>query len=68
MTAQQLPALTWRKSSYSNSNSNCVEIANAGSDIAVRDSKDPAGPVLVVSAGQWQAFTAGASAGQFDLG
>jgi hypothetical protein len=33
---------TWRKSSYSSSQPNCVELATS----AVRDSKDPHGPVL----------------------
>jgi hypothetical protein len=37
--------LNWRKSSYSGSNSNCVEVAAEG---AVRDSKNPGGPVLTV--------------------
>jgi len=36
--------LTWRKSSYSTTQQNCVELA----DGAVRDSKNPAGPVLLV--------------------
>lgn len=36
---------TWRKSSRSGSTSNCVELANTGE---VRDSKNPAGPVLRV--------------------
>jgi Domain of unknown function (DUF397) len=42
--------LAWRKSSYSqaNGNSNCVELA-AGLG-AVRDSKNPAGPVLITGA------------------
>ena len=47
--------LTWVKSSYSGGTSaNCVEIAAlpAGGR-AVRDSKDPAGPVLVLTADQW---------------
>ena len=47
--------LMWVKSSYSGSTSaNCVEIAAlpAGGR-AVRDSKDPAGPVLVLTADQW---------------
>jgi hypothetical protein len=35
---------TWRKSSYSGSDDNCVELG-AG---AVRDSKNPDGPVLPV--------------------
>ncbi|MFD0686614.1 DUF397 domain-containing protein [Actinomadura fibrosa] len=41
----------WRKSSYSGSNGgDCVELAGAdGSVVAVRDSKDPDGAVLVVT-------------------
>jgi hypothetical protein len=35
--------LTWRKSSYSDAHTNCVEVAAEG---AVRDSKNPDGPVL----------------------
>jgi hypothetical protein len=51
-------ALSWRKSSYSTSNGgNCVEVGTAPRTIAVRDSKDPDGPVLAVSREGWQAFT-----------
>jgi hypothetical protein len=32
----------WRKSSYSGTEDNCVELANS----AVRDSKNPDGPIL----------------------
>jgi hypothetical protein len=41
----------WRKSSYTGSNGgNCVELAEvAGSVVAVRDSKDPDGPVLLLT-------------------
>jgi hypothetical protein len=38
-------AVRWRKSSRSSGEDTCVELANVG---AVRDSKNPAGPVLVV--------------------
>jgi hypothetical protein len=49
----------WRKSSYSNSGANCVEIARTRSGkVAVRDSKDPDGPVLTFSPDEWKAFVA----------
>lgn len=42
--------LTWRKSSRSGSDGgSCVELAGVNDDVAVRDSKDPDGPILVVS-------------------
>ncbi|TMQ90725.1 DUF397 domain-containing protein [Actinomadura soli] len=42
--------LTWRKSSYSSSDGDqCVELAGMETKVVVRDSKDPHGPVLVVS-------------------
>jgi hypothetical protein len=68
MTPENLTGLNWRKSSYSSSNAQCVEVATVGPDIAVRDSKDPDGPALILTAQEWQAFTAGMAAGQFDLG
>ncbi len=57
----------WRKTSYSNGNGgNCVEVADLdGGCWAVRDSKDPAGPVLTVTPGEWAAFTVGIRADKF---
>lgn len=61
-------AAAWRKSSRSGAANNCVEVAdNLPRVVAVRDSKDPDGPVLVVARVAWAAFAAGVKAGQFDL-
>ncbi|MGA4850213.1 DUF397 domain-containing protein [Streptomyces sp. G5(2025)] len=54
-------AYEWRKSSYSNdSGGNCVEIAPCPqattSTTHIRDSKNPEGPTLAVSADAWTAF------------
>jgi len=49
---------TWRRSSYSTgSGGNCVEVAaSPAGPVAVRDSKDPAGPVLSFTSAGWSAF------------
>ena len=51
-------ATAWRKSNYSNSSANCVEIAVGVEVVGVRDSKDPGGPSLVVPARRWADFLA----------
>lgn len=57
----------WRKSSYSGSNGGaCVEVAVWTHGMAVRDSKDPAGPKLIFPADEWLAFTDAVKAGEFE--
>jgi hypothetical protein len=52
-----LPSLAWRKSSASTTNGDCVEVACFPvGGVAVRDSKDKAGPVLRFSRDSWQQF------------
>ncbi|WP_051711721.1 DUF397 domain-containing protein [Spirillospora albida] len=51
------PAVRWRKSSHSNSDiEECVEVAQAQQVVAVRDSKDPDGPVLTFAPHAWTAL------------
>ncbi len=63
-----LNGAVWRKSTYSGHNGgNCVEVAVlADGARAVRDSKDPDGPALAFSAGEWQEFVSRVRSGQFD--
>ncbi|HEY0934709.1 MAG TPA: DUF397 domain-containing protein [Trebonia sp.] len=49
--------LNWRKASYSNGGENCVETANRGGVIVVRDTKLRDGAMLTFTAETWQAFT-----------
>jgi hypothetical protein len=48
--------VAWRKSSWSTSQSNCVEVALSEVLTAVRDSKNPAGPVLAFPVSSWAEF------------
>ncbi len=57
MTKIDLSRAEWRKSSYSSQDGNCVEVArNLPGLVALRDSKSPDGPNLLVSPETWQAF------------
>jgi len=57
----------WVKSSLSFSNGNCVEVASlAGGEVGVRNSRDPGGPVLRFTPGEWGTFVGRARLGDFD--
>jgi hypothetical protein len=56
VSADELPGAAWRKSSYSGAVGNCVELGWFGARAAVRNSRDPRGPVLAVPAGSLVSF------------
>ncbi|MEV6427807.1 DUF397 domain-containing protein [Nocardia sp. NPDC051463] len=57
----------WFKSSHSGGGQECLEAAHLGGGmVGVRDSKNPAGPALVFTPGEWDAFVARARDGEFD--
>ncbi|WP_431982532.1 DUF397 domain-containing protein [Streptomyces qinglanensis] len=58
--------LAWRKSSYSNGQSACVELAPTADGVAARDSKCTGGPVLTFGAQQWATFVAGVADRRLD--
>jgi hypothetical protein len=60
MSSTDLAGARWRKSSHSNGQANCVEVAAATGGrtlVAVRDSKAPDSPGLIFTAGAWRRFT-----------
>ncbi|NGM13833.1 DUF397 domain-containing protein [Verrucosispora sp. WMMA2044] len=64
----QLADAPWRTSTRSQT-SNCVEVAplsHGPAAVALRDSKDRSGPVLLFGRAGWQGFISGASNGQFE--
>ncbi|WP_280387748.1 DUF397 domain-containing protein [Nocardia wallacei] len=62
-----LSGAKWFKSSRSQGGKECVEVAFLDEGmVGVRDSKNPAGPALVFTPGEWEAFTGGVVQGEFN--
>jgi hypothetical protein len=66
VTRSEFQSLCWKKARHSIANGDCVEIASAQGLVAVRDSKDPSGPIMRYDASVWQSFLSGARSGKFD--
>ncbi|MEV7340319.1 DUF397 domain-containing protein [Streptomyces sp. NPDC093544] len=59
MNEQRLPGAHWFKSSYSSdSNNACIEVADLGPAVGIRDSKDAGRRAVTVPAAAWEAFVA----------
>lgn len=57
--------LFWLKAQASGAGG-CVEVASMVGGVAIRDSKDPEGPVLAYTPTEFSAFLDGARNGEFD--
>ena len=57
--------LRWRKSTFTD-NGNCVEVAEDGAEIALRNSNRPAAGVIHFTRAEMAAWVAGCKAGEFD--
>jgi hypothetical protein len=58
--------MSWRKSSYSINGSQCVELADVGDAVHVRDSKHPDAGHLTFAPAEVAALVAAARAGELD--
>ena len=67
LSLEELAKLPWRRSTRSGAAGHCVETAKVPNGMAVRDSKDQAGPVLMFPVSTWNEFIAAAKDGEFDL-
>jgi uncharacterized protein DUF397 len=56
---------SWFKSSYSGSNSNCLEAGTLPDGIAIRDSKNTPSPALAIHTDDWTSFLTAVKTGKF---
>jgi hypothetical protein len=56
LTAAERVSLVWVKSEYSTAYGECIEVASAPGKIAIRDSKDPDGLILLCTPANFRTF------------
>ena len=67
MAASELHGAVWHKSRRSNSQGTCVELARLPhGEVAVRNSRFPAGPALIYPGAEMAALLRGVKEGEFD--
>ncbi|GAB0106833.1 DUF397 domain-containing protein [Nocardia sp. JMUB6875] len=65
----ELSEANWFKSTYSQPQGECVEVAFLpDSRVGVRDSKNPTGPAHIFPPHAWDAFTEAVRSGRFERG
>jgi|GEM_PF-955442 hypothetical protein len=67
VTPAALTRAHWRSAGASRGARNRVEVATVSGGVAMRDSDHPAGPVLLFTRAEWDAFEAGVRDGEFDI-
>ncbi|MEU8344784.1 DUF397 domain-containing protein [Spirillospora sp. NPDC048832] len=67
MTDPSHSPLDWRKATASQGSQGCVELAPLPELVAVRDSKDPEGPMLLFGRAAWRHLAERVNRGELDL-
>ncbi|ABW10361.1 protein of unknown function DUF397 [Parafrankia sp. EAN1pec] len=67
LSEHDLATASWRSAQADGGEANRVEVARIPGGMAMRDSDQPVGPVLLFTDDEWDAFTAGLTDGEFDL-
>ena len=67
MTQNPPASASWRKSSRSATQGECVEIAQTPTSTGIRDSKNPTGTYLILTPTQWASFLNRVKSSELDL-
>jgi hypothetical protein len=65
--SNRISALVWRKSRASQATGECVEVAQLGPLVLVRDSRDPLGSPVELTPAGWRRLLTSVRNGDFDV-